>query len=102
MNSSHLRTARGLRCSAPAVFALAACTAGPANPPVPAVPPESVPVTHGVAAGDVTSHRAVIWARTDRYSCLHLTIEGGGQRRHLHTWVTEARDFAGKVVVPDL
>ena len=85
-----------------ASLALAGCTGGSANPPVPVGPPASIPVTHGVAAGDVTSHRAVIWARADRYSCLHLTIESGGQPRHLHRWVTAARDFAGKVVLDDL
>lgn len=84
------------------------CSAGPAHDaaahngtaPSPAMAP--ITVTHGVATGDVTSGRAVIWSRADRYACMHVTVEGGGQRRHRHAWVTEAHDFAGKLVVDGL
>jgi alkaline phosphatase D len=66
-------------------------------------PPDAAPApgavfeaTHGVAAGDVTGTRAVIWSRTARYSAMHVTVESGGHARHQHFYVTEGRDFTGK------
>jgi alkaline phosphatase D len=56
-------------------------------------------VTHGVAAGDVTDRRAVIWSRTDRYAAMHVRAKGGGQSLHVTAWVTEAHDFSGKLTL---
>ncbi len=64
-----------------------------------------VPVTHGVMAGDVNSTSAVIWARTNRPSTMHVLIKpkngfGGSIRKH--TSVDLARDFTGKIRVRGL
>lgn len=64
----------------------------------------AAPVTHGVAAGDVSSDSAVIWSRTDRPATMHVDIIGD---RHSSTEVESVRvtgdsDFTGKVKVSGL
>jgi alkaline phosphatase D len=89
-----------------ASLVVAACgTATPAPAvPAPAAPvvPLILPVTHGIGVGDVTETRAVVWARTDRYAAMHVRLEGGGHVVHHSLWVTEAHDYAGKIVVTEL
>jgi alkaline phosphatase D len=88
---------------APFLLLLAPCCTD-TRPPLVALPPPMVyaPVTHGVAAGDVTSTSAAIWARSDRYSALHASLLGAGTERHAQTWVSEAHDYAGTIVFENL
>jgi alkaline phosphatase D len=93
-----VKSALGSLC----LFTTAACGEPPA--PVVAVPPPMIyaPVTHGVAAGDVTSTSAAVWARTNQYASLHVSIAGAGSERHQQEWVSEAHDYAGIVVFKNL
>src|SRR6185436_5560674 len=86
-----------------ALVLLVACSE-PAAPPVVATPPPVVysPVTHGVAAGDVSATRATIWARSNQYASLHVSVTGGGHEHHARAWVSEAHDYAGSVQVSGL
>lgn len=62
-------------------------------------------VTHGVIAGDVTTNSAVIWARADRASTMHVLVTSAarGTRAALfRTPVMAEHDFTGKVRVTDL
>jgi alkaline phosphatase D len=61
-------------------------------------------VTHGVAVGDVTTTSAVVWARTNSESVLHVVVrkEGDGVTARRDTPVTAAHDFTGKLVVDGL
>ncbi|HEX7671784.1 MAG TPA: alkaline phosphatase D family protein [Polyangiaceae bacterium] len=59
-------------------------------------------MTHGVGAGDVTETRAVVWSRTDRYAAMHVLLEAGSRAVHRALWVTEAHDYAGKIVFDEL
>lgn len=62
-----------------------------------------VHVTHGVAAGDVTSHSAVIWSRASQEANMHVRIIGDGDAQGPENiTVTAARDFTGKVLVDGL
>jgi alkaline phosphatase D len=55
-----------------------------------------------MAAGDVTDTRAVLWARADGYSALHVEVQGGGRSFRQAAWVSATRDFAGKFVFDGL
>jgi len=58
-----------------------------------------VAVTHGVMAGDVREDSAIIWARAESESWMHVVLQGKGLRRPIHKRlkVTADRDFTGKV-----
>ncbi|MDN5869635.1 MAG: alkaline phosphatase D family protein [Nitrococcus sp.] len=66
------------------------------------------PITHGVAAGDVTTDSAVIWSRTNQEAVMHVMarargiVRGGGGPRHYATPVDAASDYTGKVFVEGL
>jgi alkaline phosphatase D len=60
------------------------------------------PVTHGVAAGDVTSTSAVIWSRSDRYAVMHVRVDEGDRSTTGSVWVTAARDYTGKISIAGL
>lgn len=62
----------------------------------------AAPVTHGVAVGDLSADRAVIWSRTDRDAHMHVEITGGRHRPAAPVSVRAERDFAGKVEVTGL
>lgn len=69
-----------------------------------ASPAWAAPITHGVAAGDVSTDSAVIWSRTDRPAMMHVEIIAN---RHSSieaesVRVTAEHDFAGKVQVTGL
>ncbi len=58
----------------------------------------SIMATHGVMAGDVKSHSAVVWARAQAESWMHVMLQGeGGKSIHQRIKVTGQRDFTGKV-----
>lgn len=62
-------------------------------------------LTHGVAAGDVTTHSAVIWSRADRTSTMHLVVwKKKGHRAAYRTSlpVKAEDDYTGKIVVTGL
>lgn len=54
-------------------------------------------LTSGVASGDVTTNRAIVWARADRPSRLVATVHGPGRSRHVVNgpWVDAASDLTG-------
>lgn len=61
-------------------------------------------ITHGVAAGDVTAHSAVIWARASGPGTMHVQIDGrhdDGRKDH-SVAVDTQDDFTGKVLVDGL
>lgn len=60
------------------------------------------PVTHGVAVGEVTDSKAVVWSRGDRDGTMHITLTGpnGGPERTVP--ITYRTDFTGKIVLRDL
>ncbi len=61
----------------------------------------ALPVTHGVAAGDVRAHSAVIWSRTRAAGWMHVQLwqdgDEGREPRHGAIRVGPERDFTGKV-----
>lgn len=61
-------------------------------------------VTHGVAAGDVTSNSAVIWSRANTESTMHVLVAGknGKWAMHKRVRVTAADDFTGKLMLTGL
>jgi alkaline phosphatase D len=61
-------------------------------------------ITHGVAAGEVTSASAVVWARCDRESWLHVVLweAGRGEQIAASTTAPAADDFTGKVTFEGL
>jgi len=63
---------------------------------------EEALVTHGVAAGDVTSDSAVLWARADRGAVLNAVVTGDGQRRVEQLPVRASDDYTGQLVLEDL
>lgn len=83
-------------------FLLAACRPAPAPSGAESPPPPSLPMPQGIAVGDVTQHRAVIWSRTERDSVMHVEIASGKARRHRATRVHAGSDFTGKIVVDRL
>ncbi len=61
------------------------------------------PVTHGVAAGDVTTSSAVIWSRTERESVMHLQLLGPHAGADvLHLPVGAGHDYTGQIEVQGL
>jgi len=69
-----------------------------------AAAPALAPVTHGVAAGDVTTESAVIWSRTDQPAYMHVLVEGSRNDRGAHevVKVNADGDYTGKVRVTGL
>ncbi len=68
-------------------------------------PAYGAPVTHGVMVGDVTSTSAVIWARTNKPTTMHVRVKpkhGFGRPIRKQTTVSLVRDFTGKVRVKGL
>ncbi len=65
---------------------------------------KSITVTHGVMAGDVRENSAIIWARADSESWMHVVLYGEGERKSLHKTlrVNAGRDFTGKVKFENL
>ncbi|MBN2700273.1 MAG: alkaline phosphatase D family protein [Methylothermaceae bacterium] len=81
-----------------AAFGVVGTATVQAIPPFPdqSVPSKSLPVTHGVAAGDVTSESAVIWSRTDQAGFMHVRLRGpGGSIRTIP--VSAENDFTGQI-----
>ena len=67
--------------------------------------PETVPLTHGVASGDVTARTAVVWARAAQKATLHVeysTDESFSDARRERTRVDASTDYTGKVRLADL
>lgn len=63
--------------------------------------------THGVAAGDVTSHSAVIWSRANQESVMHVQIinheeDDDDEIKSQSVRVTAAHDFTGNVQINGL
>lgn len=61
---------------------------------------ETVPLTHGVASGDVTAQTAVVWARTADEATLHVEYsldESFSSSRQQRTTVDSTTDFTGHV-----
>src|SRR5262245_108580 len=54
------------------------CASLVARPPAPAAEGH---LTHGVAVGEVAATTAVVWARCDRVTTLHATIDGAPPQR---------------------
>lgn len=70
--------------------------AGAPAPSGTAAPHQSLALTHGVAAGDVTSDSAVIWARTDGDGFMHVRLKGPkGSIRTIP--VSAEDDFTGQI-----
>ncbi len=86
---------RSIDASARAALSLAVVLAGNSCD-AGAAPPR---LTHGVTAGDVTESSAVLWARCDRPSTVHVLIEG---RPPLAVPAPAERDGVAQVVVDDL
>ena len=92
------------------MLALTACMADPvpASSDVNHVGPRSAPaeiaVTHGVAAGGVTSDSAILWARAERAAEMHVLIREAdmGRGKEYHLRVGAQRDFTGKIAVTGL
>ena len=62
----------------------------------------SLKITHGVSAGDVTNNSAIIWSRTNAESTMHVVVMGDRVKKHVVKKVTTNNDFAGKVKVEGL
>jgi alkaline phosphatase D len=60
------------------------------------IPPR---LTHGVASGEVTHDRAIVWARCNREGLLNVSIAGGPS---VSTPVSKYRDFTGKALLERL
>ncbi len=84
---------------AAAVFALLGSGAGAS---VRATSHESPVLTHGVAAGDVTAHSAVLWARGDREGTFKVHLSGGKHHGVVRLDVHAADDYTGQVVLTGL
>ncbi len=58
-----------------------------------------VAITHGVMVGDVQEHSAVIWARADAKSYMHVFLQEKESRESVHKVikVKAAHDFTGKI-----
>ncbi len=60
-------------------------------------------VSHGVAAGDATSHSVVIWSRANQAGYMHVRLHGRGDDGRIHTQAVDAaRDFTGKLLLDGL
>lgn len=61
---------------------------------------ETVPLTHGVASGEVTAQTAVVWARADDEATIHVEFspdESFSPSRQQQTTVDSTTDFTGQV-----
>ncbi|WP_306061175.1 alkaline phosphatase D family protein [Natronococcus wangiae] len=61
---------------------------------------DTVPLTHGVASGEVTAQTAVVWARAADEATLHVEFssdEAFSPSRQQHTSVDSTTDFTGQV-----
>ena len=66
---------------------------------------ESLYVTHGAAAGDVTPHSAVIWSRANREGIMHVTVSKNQNSYgsiHKKVRVYVEHDFTGKIKIDKL
>lgn len=93
-----MRRGRELTSALSAALLVAGCVSAPALGPR---------VTHGSAVGDVTESSAVLWARSDRESTLHVRLSPdpyGGVRSRLQRpaplRVHASDDFTGQIVLP--
>lgn len=64
--------------------------------------PQPLPITHGVAAGDVTTDSVVIWSRTNQDAAMHVVVRARGALQHYATPVDAYSDHTGKVFVEGL
>lgn len=62
-------------------------------------PPQSLPITHGVAAGDVTAESAVIWSRTNQEAIMHVAVRACGALQHYAIPVSAHSGYTGKIFV---
>jgi len=94
LSRSLRRTTLATTLSSATIF-LSACVAAA---------PALAPVTHGVAAGDVTTESTVIWSRTDQPAYMHVLIEGSRNDSSAHAVVRVHADgdYTGKVRVTGL
>ncbi|MFC7156938.1 alkaline phosphatase D family protein [Halomarina halobia] len=61
---------------------------------------DTVPITHGVASGDVTARTAVVWARAADEATLHVEFgpdESFSTSRRKRTTVDSSTDFTGQI-----
>lgn len=67
-------------------------------------PRHSAELTHGIASGDVTATRAVVWGRCDRPTRMSVRFRGSrdATERTLRTQVDTVHDLVGKVVLDGL
>ena len=66
---------------------------------------ESLFVTHGAAAGDVTSHSAVIWSRSNKEAIMHVAVsrnQASYGSVHKKVRVSAEHDFTGKIKIDNL
>ena len=77
---------------------LCGCSPPPVQaPPADAGHPLAAPITHGVAA-EVTATSAVVWARCDRETGLHVALrDRAGRETVASTAVQAADDFTGRL-----
>ncbi|WP_306057383.1 alkaline phosphatase D family protein [Natronococcus wangiae] len=64
-----------------------------------------VPLTHGVAAGDVTATTAIVWTRAERDATLHVAYGAEGsddESGYERTTVDGETDYAGQVRLQEL
>ena len=63
-----------------------------------------LPVTHGVAVGEVSATRAVVWSRTSQRGYMHVLVDKGKKfRKEIFTTpVTEENDYTGTVLIRNL
>ncbi|MQY07491.1 alkaline phosphatase D family protein [Actinomadura macrotermitis] len=63
-------------------------------------------LTHGVQAGEVTAHEAVVWARADRPARMRVEVSRTADFRHFRTYagpyVTPETDLTGKTFLRGL
>src|SRR5262249_6084786 len=90
---SHCRRASLSACAGAFLAALAGCQPSAPNA-------AAADLSHGIAVGEVSSNRAVIWARCDRASALRVRLDGTTQV--LSTEVDAADDFTGKIALEAL
>ena len=62
--------------------------------------PGDTHLTHGIAAGEVSSTSAVVWGRCNRATTLHVQLDDADPAPGAA--VTEATDFTGKIVLTGL
>lgn len=64
---------------------------------------DAISITHGVAAGDITSHSVVIWSRGSDEGYLHVRLHGRRHGANIYTVPVAAEDdFTGKIAIDGL